>query len=85
MCIFKDSLEKLIDESGVKKKTTYSTGEAARILGTSTNTILMLCDNWTPNSKEGLECYRIATHRKIPHHSILEYLKNSNIYKELET
>ena len=75
-----DALEQLIFNSAINKKPAYTTGEAALILSVSKNTIILLCDEWTLTTLSGLESYRVGTHRRIPHHSLAEWV---NINKQV--
>lgn len=87
MCFYSESLEKMLVTSGVPKKNAYSTGDISQLLSISNSKVIMLCDDWTPpnirrTTGNGLECYRVGTHRRIPHHAIVEWLiSNSNFNK----
>ena len=83
MCAYSDSLEKMISNSIKKQLAAYSTGDVAAILNISVNMVIVLCDEWTPDNKKGLECYRAGTHRRIPHHSIVEWLEYNSQYNSL--
>ena len=80
MCIYEESLVKLLVNSNQDKKSAYATGNVASILNISVNMVIMLCDEWTPDNHKGFECYRVGTHRRIPHHSIVEWLEYNSQY-----
>lgn len=80
MCIYEESLIKLLVNSNQQKKSAYPTGNVANILNISVNMVIMLCDEWTPYNHKGLECYRVGTHRRIPHHSLIEWLEYNSHY-----
>lgn len=82
MCIYSDSLDSLLLNSGVTKKSAYSTGNVSKILSVSLSTVINLCDNWVPDAKacEGLESYRVGAHRRIPHHALIELLTYTSEY-----
>jgi len=83
MCANEESLEKLLINSGVTKQSAYTTGSVSKLLSVSNNTVIDLCDKWRPETAEGLECYRVGTHRRIPHHALVEWLKNNLYYNTL--
>lgn len=83
MCMYEDSLSKLLTHSSLDKKSAYPTGQVATILNISVNMVLMLCDEWSPDNPKGLECYRVGTHRRIPHHSLVEWLEHNTQYNSL--
>ena len=71
------TLNKLLANSRVEKKSAYTTGQVALILNVSVNTVLMMTDGWTETNKRGLECYRAGTHRRIPHHTLIDWLTHN--------
>jgi len=83
MCIYSTSLDELLQSSGVEKQSTYTPRAVAKIMSISYNSVIMLCDTWTPITFQGLESYRVGTHRRIPHHSIVCWLKNNSSYELL--
>lgn len=83
MCVNEESLEKLLINSGVTKQSAYTTGSVSKLLSVSNNTVIDLCDKWQPEKNQGLECYRVGTHRRIPHHALIEWLENNLYYNSL--
>jgi len=82
-----DTLDKLMLASGVEKMPAYTTSATAKILSISPSMVIYLCDEWEPPQKnirtKGLECYRAGTHRRIPHHALIEWLENNHNYNIL--
>jgi len=63
----------------------YSTGQAARILGFSRETVRQMIIRWEPlttpgRHPAGLFAYRMGTHRQVPHQALLEWLANNTNY-----
>jgi len=83
MCIYEEAIEKLLINSGVTKQSAYTTGNISKLLSISNSTVIYLCEKWQPKKKEGLECYLVGTHRRIPHHAVIEYLENNLYYNSL--
>lgn len=74
------TLTTLILDAGLPVKSAYTTGECAKILSVSQSTIIMLCDRWHPTiaNVAGLECYRVGTHRRIPYHTLRDWVASNN-------
>mgnify|MGYP000299993239 FL=1 len=87
MCRFEETLNKFLQASGVDKMPAYTTSATAKILSISPSMVIYLCDEWQPpdqsKKNRGLECYRAGTHRRIPHHAIIEWLENNFEYNLL--
>lgn len=60
-------------------KTTYTTGEIARILGTHPDTVRKYCDSGELESEKGV----LSTHRRIKRQSLIAFLEKRGISKEL--
>ena len=74
---FKDGyeIEVMLQESGVRKQPSYTTGQTARVLKLAKSTIILYCDRFI-NKEEGyLEYYLVGKHRKIPHHALKTYIQ----------
>lgn len=83
MCFYSESLEQLLINAGIGKKPTYTTGNISTMLNISRNMVIMLCDQWEPETLQGLESYRVGTHRRIPHHAVVEWLTHNSNYAKL--
>ena len=63
----------------------YTTGEVARILGTSRETVRQMILRWEPHNvpgrhPTGLFARKLATHRRIPHRALVEWLETNSSY-----
>lgn len=83
MCVNEEALGKLLINSGVTKQSAYTTGSVGKLLSVSNNTVIDLCDKYRPETGQGLECYLVGTHRRIPHHALVEWLENNLYYNTL--
>lgn len=78
MCYSSDLLDKLITVSKVERKSAYTTGEVGKIISVTPRAVVSICDDWMPGIVGGLESYRAGTHRRIPHHALIAWLKTSS-------
>ena len=88
MCFYEETLDKLLLTAKLAKKTAYTTSNVALVLGVSNSTIINMCEEWEPPEEsnrnvKGIECYRVGTHRRIPHHAIVEWLRINIYYNTL--
>lgn len=80
-----------IRAAGLRPQSDYTTGEAARILGTSRETVRRMVDRWEPpevpgRHPAGLFARRLRSHRRIPHPALADWLTRNTVYhRELET
>lgn len=76
--------------AGLVPKAAYSTGEVARIIGVSPETVRRLVDAYEPpavrrdagnrNGPSGLRAIRIVTHRRIPHDALVDWIRENAAY-----
>jgi len=78
--------------AGITPNTSYSTGQVARIIGVSPETVRRLVDAYEPpevtardapkNSRRrsGLRALRIVSHRRIPHDALVDWLRENAAY-----
>jgi hypothetical protein len=75
----------LLQQAGIEQKTCYTPADICQIFNISQSTFARLCDQWEPPNiagrQVGLECYRIGTHRRVPHHSLIDFIKRSHNYE----
>lgn len=83
-----------LTRAGLPPAATYTTGQVARILGVSPETVRRLVDAYEPpgagsdpppvkgrqRSPTGLRALRITTHRRIPHDALVEWLRDNAAY-----
>lgn len=79
--------------AGVAPAATYSTGQVARVIGVSPETVRRLVDAYEPLSvradtrnrhgPSGLRALRIVTHRRIPHDALVEWMRDNAAYLRL--
>jgi hypothetical protein len=82
-------------EAQIPPAASYSTGEVARIIGVSPETVRRLVDAYEPpdtaardgpvprRGPSGLRALRIVTHRRIPHDALVEWLEENAAYLRL--
>jgi len=91
--------ERLIAQSlrqaHVAPAASYSTGEVARIIGVSPETVRRLVDAYEPpdatrrgarkngRSRSGLRALKIVSHRRIPHDALVDWLRENAAYLRL--
>ena len=76
--------------AGIAPKATYTTGEVARIIGVSPETVRRLVDAYEPpavkarnrsvRGASGLRALRIVSHRRIPHDALVDWLRENSAY-----
>jgi Helix-turn-helix domain len=71
--------------AGLRPQVDYTTGEAARILGTSRETVRQMIIRWEPpgvpgRHPAGLFARRLRTHRRIPHEALADWLTRNTAY-----
>lgn len=81
--------------AGIMPNTTYSTGQVARIIGVSPETVRRLVDAYEPpevtrrgepkNGRRcsGLRALKIVSHRRIPHEALVDWLRENAAYLRL--
>lgn len=80
-------------KAGIAPAATYSTGQVARIIGVSPETVRRLVDAYEPPAVQagtdnrrgpsGLRAIRIITHRRIPHDALVDWLRENAAYLRL--
>jgi hypothetical protein len=91
--------ERLVAQSlrnaGIAPAATYSTGQVARVIGVSPETVRRLVDAYEPpdmtgrgarrggRSPSGLRALRIVSHRRIPHDALVDWLRDNAAYLRL--
>ncbi len=75
----KVSLSKLLINADMEKKSCYRPRDILKLLNISYPMFITMCDLWEPlevknRSNSGLESYRVGTHRRIPHHALVEWI-----------
>lgn len=84
---FEETLNKMLAAAGIEPRSAYTTGNVAKVLNVSTNMVIIMCDEWEPRreNKRGLECYRAGTHRRIPHHALVDWLEHNLNYNVINS
>jgi Helix-turn-helix domain len=82
-----------LHQAGIARAPTYSTGQVARVLGVSPETVRRLVDAYEPpgvgnarkrgNGLSGLRAIRIVSHRRIPHDALAEWIRENAAYLRL--
>lgn len=72
--------------AGLRPQVDYTTGEAARILGTSRETVRQMINRWEPpgvpgRHPDGLFARRLRTHRRVPHEALADWLARNTAYR----
>lgn len=90
-------LSECLRRAGIEPAATYTTGQVARVLGVSAETVRRLVDAYEPTVLEagadpardrargptGLRAVRIHTHRRIPHDALVAWLHQNAAYLRL--
>lgn len=90
-------LSECLRRAGIDPAAAYTTGQVARILGVSAETIRRLVDAYEPAAREagadparprahgptGMRAVRIHTHRRVPHDALVEWLRDNAAYLRL--
>lgn len=90
-------LRKGLERAGLAPSASYTTGQVARIIGVSAETVRRLVDAYEPAAREagadpagapprrptGLRALRLNTHRRIPHDALLDWLRANAAYLRL--
>jgi len=74
-----------LQAAGLKPQSDYTTGEVARILGSSRETVRQMILRWEPpdipgRHPAGLFARRLGSHRRIPHAALLDWLARNTAY-----
>jgi len=81
--------------AGVAAAASYSTGQVARIIGVSPETVRRLVDAYEPpegaersrreggRAPSGLRALKIVSHRRIPHDALVEWMRENAAYLRL--
>jgi transposase len=79
-----------IRHAALEPAAAYTTGQVARILGVSAETVRRLVDAYEPigvgsrpHGPPGLRAVRITTHRRISHQALAEWLEDNAVYLRL--
>jgi len=79
-----------IRHAALEPAAAYTTGQVARILGVSAETVRRLVDAYEPRAARvgaggspGLRAVRITTHRRISHKALAEWLEDNSAYTRL--
>lgn len=72
-------VDKLLTVAQLPKKPCYRPQDIQTLLNISYTMFVTMCDNWEPSEvrnrdPRGLESYRVGTHRRIPHHALVEWI-----------
>lgn len=76
--------------AGLRPRFEYTTGEAARILGVSRETVRQMTLRWEPpqvpnRHPTGLFALKLGRHRRIPHRALADWLRRNTAYaREVE-
>jgi hypothetical protein len=75
-----------IRAAGLAPQSDYTTGEAARILGASRETVRQMILRWEPpdvpgRHPAGLFARRLGSHRRIPHQALADWLARNTAYR----
>jgi two-component system response regulator FixJ len=88
-------LQKSLARAGIAPAATYTTGQVARVLGVSAETVRRLVDAYEPpavgattpqdpqRGPSGLRAIRIQSHRRIPHDVLRDWLRDNSAYARL--
>jgi Helix-turn-helix domain len=80
-------------QAHIARAPTYSTGQVARIIGVSPETVRRLVDAYEPpairanaqprRGPSGLRAIRIVSHRRIPHDALVDWIRENAAYVRL--
>jgi hypothetical protein len=78
-------LDRRLKAAHLRPQADYTTGDVARLLGASRETIRQMVLRWEPPSTPGrhpagLFAYRLGSHRRVPHHGLVTWLATNTAY-----
>ncbi|MBI5138031.1 MAG: helix-turn-helix domain-containing protein [Nitrospirae bacterium] len=78
-------LERRLRGTRLRPQADYTTGDVARILGASRETVRQMVLRWEPpgtpgRHPAGLFAYRLGSHRRVPHHALVTWLATNTAY-----
>lgn len=81
---YEGRLKLMLQVADIPVSPCYRPEQVQRILNISKNTFVNVCDKWQPaldgGLAMGLESYCLGTHRRVPHHALVEWLQRNNGY-----
>lgn len=88
MCFYEDALQRMLTVARLNKKPCYTPKEVQLLLNVSANKLQQLCDEFEPphikgRLTTGIESYRLGTHRRIPHHGLIDWLQANLGYNKI--
>jgi hypothetical protein len=84
-----------LERAGLEPSASYTTGQVAKVLGVSPETVRRLVDAYEPPGiapdppvdgaarrryPSGMRALRIFTHRRIPHQALLDWIRDNAAY-----
>ncbi len=73
----------MLADAGLTRKSIYPPGEVQQILKISDSTFRRFCDLWEPGvggKPYGIECIRFATHRRVTHQALVDWVMRNHGY-----
>jgi hypothetical protein len=77
-----------LERVGLEPAASYTTGQVAKVLGVSPETVRRLVDAYEPpgtggpgqRCPSGMRALRITTHRRIPHEALIDWIRDNAAY-----
>jgi len=79
--VSEETVAKLLKQAKINECVSYRPSQIMTLLNISQGTFRGLCNTYEPNTRHGIESYLIGTHRRVPHHALVEYLSRNNSYE----
>jgi transposase len=81
-----EELRRRLRVAGLPVQLDYSTGDVARILGTSRETVRQLILKWEPpgipgRNPAGLFARKLSVHHRVPHEALADWLRSNTVYE----
>ncbi len=79
------TLSRRLRAAGLSPAQEYTTGDVARIIGTSRETVRQMILRWEPPNTpgrhpSGLFAFRLGSHRRVPHEDLVDWLCRNTAY-----
>lgn len=81
-------LESMLADAGVARAAIYQPGEVQRILCISNSSFRRYCELWEPGAhcdQYGLESIKLATHRRVTHQALVDWVSRNHTYQRENT
>jgi hypothetical protein len=83
-----EQLRQMLADAGIEQQPTYQPGEVQKILCISNTSFRRFCELWEPGRQcdhHGIESFRLATHRRVTHQALVDWIRRNHSYERDNT